>query len=166
MRSHVFTFLCVLSLGAACHPRPKAATHPPWLVPLGSREDFKTPLGQHDGFYLRAQCRSPDCFVVEGQGSRWYPGLEREAEAGPLSVRRLRPGYEHFRAELLATLDGLSIWGTGFGLECDDTTIGMDVRTNDWRRLDEIIARLGTLLQREDLREPVIVCVGEMNVHR
>jgi hypothetical protein len=69
-------------------------------MPLGSSADFKTPLGPHETFSLRA-CPHPTCFLVEGFGSRWYPGLEREA--GPLGGR-LRPGYERFRAELLGRL--------------------------------------------------------------
>jgi hypothetical protein len=145
-----------------CHPRikvEKTAPPPPPRYPEGTRSDFKTPFGPYEGYELGEQCEEKSCFYVHGTGSRWYPGMERHGSE--MYFEPLRAGFEQFRKEVMRELDGLPVWGSGLGLRCKD--FGMVLWFSDWRRLDEAVGRIGALLRREDLREPVTICIRANN---
>jgi hypothetical protein len=113
---------------------------------------MKTRPGWHDGYYLRAPCREPDCFGVQGTGERAYPGTDVSD-----SDTKLR-AFERMRQELRAALDGAhSLYATAVGAGC--SRHGFYLWMRDWREVDEVIASVGSLLARARLREEVTVCV-------
>jgi hypothetical protein len=144
----------------ACAPRatPGArAPAPPASNVHGSRSDVHAAMGAYAGFTLEDKCRDPDCYGVHGTGTHLYPGLR------PPDGMPSKEAIEGWRGAALRALAGLaSVHSSGFGAACNDG--GLVVWIDDWREVDRALERLGAMLAREDLSEPIGVCVmGRMH---
>jgi hypothetical protein len=117
----------------------------------GSPSDLRTAPGTYDGYRVSHPCSGNSVDVgLEGLG------------AHPVTTDRDIAGVG---SDIVASLaDVSSVWGgAGQGLQCH-SGIGTTVSLDDWRDVDRVLVRIGTLLRERDLSLQVGISVSDIPV--
>jgi hypothetical protein len=113
----------------------------------GTPADMQTTPGDHASYRMTYPCAWSNVVGLVGLGTVDVRNVDDLSSIG---------------SDLLAELrDVRSVWGGGgYGLVCDTTHVGTEVDLDDWRDVDTVIARAGSLLAARNLAIHIGISVG------
>lgn len=115
---------------------------------MGTPADVTTQPGIYVGYRVGGGCQDAAVSVV-GTGSVTFD-----------KITDLSAATSDLRAQLA---DLTSVWGYGAGLVCSPG-LGSELDTDDWRVVDELIARTGAWLHAHDYGFEIDISVGSIPV--